>query len=139
MLVAGVIAHITVSVRVGGALSSVTVASGVARFLCLCASSGFVDCKFLRSWSKWPFTVCSLLGKCFLTNCVVRPGKEATKPLSIAFERVDFTGKPREVWWNLARSFFVVSERTMALQVGVKSLGGRSASNWTNHIVLGPR
>ena len=27
----------------------------------------------------------------------------------------------------------------MALQVGVKSLGGRSASNWTNHMVLGPR
>ena len=39
-------AHITVSVWVDAASSSVTVVSDVASFLCLCVSAGFVDCKF---------------------------------------------------------------------------------------------
>ena len=128
MSVAGVIAQITLSVRVGGA-SVCGLVTGIT----------FVDCRFFRSWSKWPFTVCLLFGKCFLTNFVVRPGNEETNPLSIASSRVDFTGNPREAWWNLARSRFVVSDRIMALQFGVTSVIGRSASNCTNHMVLGPR
>ena len=69
---------------------------------------------------------------------MVRPGKDDKKPVSMAFNRVDLTGKPREAWWNLARSFCVVSERMTALQFGVMAVTGRSASNWTSHMVLGP-
>ena len=67
----------------------------------------------------------------------MRPGKDDRKPLCTASRRVDGTGDPRDAWWNVARSFLVVSERTMALQVAGFGVG-RSSSRWTNHILLGP-
>ena len=34
---------------------------------------GFVDHIFCWIWRKWPFTVASNFGKCFLTRSAVRP------------------------------------------------------------------
>ena len=70
---------------------------------------------FFRSWSKWPLTVVSIFGRCLDTNFLFNPGNVERKPLSIALIRVDFTGNPKEAWCSFARSFFVVSERTIAL------------------------
>ena len=58
----------------------------------------FVDCRFLRSWSMWPLPVWMLLGRCFLTSCLVSPGKDERKPASIAARSVDGTGDPNEAW-----------------------------------------
>ena len=82
--------------------------------------------------------MCSLFGRCFLTSFLVRPGKEARKPASMEERRVDVTGDPREAWWNWAKSFFVVSDRMIALQVDRRDVGGVLSSRLTSHMLLGP-
>ena len=107
---ADTIAHICMFDRTAG--------EGAASCGVECVNSfGLVDCKFFRSWSRWPRYVVMHFGRCFVTNFLLRPGNESKYPLSIAFNRVDLTGKPRDAWWNWARSFFVVSESMMALHV----------------------
>ena len=60
----------------------------------------FVDWRFLRSWSMWPRCEVMLFGRCLVTSFLFNPGKDAKKPVSIAFKKVDFTGNPRDAWWN---------------------------------------
>lgn len=96
----------------------------------------FVDCKFLRSWSKCPLTVVSTFGRCLDTNFLFNPGNVDRNPLSIAFISVDFTGNPNEAWCNVAKSFFVVSERTIALHVFEAGMVGLSWVMCTIHILF---
>ena len=60
-------------------------------------------------------TVVLIFGRCLDTNFLFNPGNVERKPLSIASIRVDLTGNPKDAWCSFARSFLVVSERTMAL------------------------
>ena len=79
-------------VRVGGAAGcALTGGSGLALLR-------LVDCRFLRSWSMWPLPVWMLLGRCFLTHCLVSPGKDDRKPVSISAKSVDGKGEPNKSW-----------------------------------------
>ena len=79
-------------VRVGGAAGYVLMGGSGLALLRL------VDCRFLLSWSMWPFPVWMLLGRCFFTSCVVSPGKDERKPASISVRSVEGTGEPNEAW-----------------------------------------
>ena len=66
------------------------------------------DCNLWRCWSRWPWAVLMVWGKCFLTRLEVNPGNVVKKPRSIAFRRVECFGVPKVVWWKIVRSDYVV-------------------------------
>ena len=58
-----------------------------------------------------------LLRRFLVTNFLFDPENDNKNPASIACNKVDFTGNPRDAWWNYAKSFFVVSDNMTALHV----------------------
>ena len=115
VLVAGTSEHGAVAERMAQICMFVRVAGAVGDVDDGVGDAFFVDRRLFCSWSKWPLTVVSIFGRCLDTNFLSNPGNVERNPLSIASIRVDFTGNPKEAWCSFARSFLVVSERTIAL------------------------
>ena len=59
---------------------------------------------------------------------LVNPGNDTKNPALIALINVDLTENPKNAWWSYAKSFFVVSNRMMALHVCRMDLVGQLLS-----------
>ena len=70
--------------------------------------------RFFFTFFTCPLAVVIHLGRCFLTNFVVRPGHAAKYPASMALYHAVSTGLQHERGWYFARSGFVQSEWTFA-------------------------
>ena len=55
---------------------------------------GLVVCSFFLSWSRCPFTVVSLWGRCLLISFLVRPGSDASKSLSMTARSIYLADDP---------------------------------------------
>jgi hypothetical protein len=67
------------------------------------SSSGFssfdgrrVDCRFFRSWFRWPLVEATLFGRCASIESELIPGLVMKLPFLIAFFHVETTGLPQQ-------------------------------------------
>ena len=56
---------------------------------------GWVDCRFVCSWSRWPLADASLWGRCLERRLVVKPGQVDRNCFLSAYLMVDGRGLNR--------------------------------------------
>ena len=67
-----------------------------------------VDRVFIRTWSRWPWTITADQGGYLRTRSEVISGHKVKFPTSSALHSVDRAGLPRALWRDAMRSEMVV-------------------------------
>ena len=81
---------------------------------CIVGTVDLVDCRFVRSWSRWPSAVTMESGRKRVIFVMLRPGQVRKLKFSIARRKVQGVGLKQHPWRYCISSVFVLSLVMMA-------------------------